>query len=493
MADAGPGSDECFVTFLVADEHYALPAAEVSEIVTLPRLACLPQSPPALLGMANLRGAVMPVASARALLGRPGKPGTPSARAIILAGPTPVALAVDAVERIVTIPAAQIETAPAAITARPGERLHGVFANGAQKTTRILDIQPMLHAAFTPARTNATLSRRAVAAALQAETIEAQKRLISFSVANQLYAFPLEEVQEIIAPPQAMLCVTQTDPVVLGIIANRAVLLPILSLRGLLGLPAAALGWQAKIIVTQVAGLLVGLMADQVLAILHADPAAIQPAPPLLAARTGGETRIASIYRDKDGRSLVALLAAAKLFGEDIMQRLGQAAPPQTSQAARESQDTQQFLVFRLGEEEFGLPIAAVDEVAALPETVTQLPKTPKFLEGVINLRGEILPIIDQRRRFSLPPCSGETARRLVVMRSVRHRAGLIVDSVCGVLAAPQNAIAAAPDLAGEPVRLVHAVFNLPESGRLVLLLNPDELLSRAEQKLLDNFAPLPP
>ena len=59
-----------------------------------------------------------------------------------------------------------------------------------------------------------------------------------------------------------------------------------------------------------------------------------------------------------------------------------------------------QFLVFRLGAEEFGLPIAAVDEVAAAPEKITRLPKTPKFLEGVVNLRGDVLPVIDQRRRF---------------------------------------------------------------------------------------------
>ena len=59
--------------------------------------------------------------------------------------------------------------------------------------------------------------------------------------------------------------------------------------------------------------------------------------------------------------------------------------------------------MFRLGDDEFGLPIDAVDEVARVPDQITRVPKTPKFLEGVVNLRGEVLPVVDQRRRFDMP------------------------------------------------------------------------------------------
>ena len=60
--------------------------------------------------------------------------------------------------------------------------------------------------------------------------------------------------------------------------------------------------------------------------------------------------------------------------------------------------------MFRLDDNEFALPIDAVDEVARVPDQITRLPKTPKFLEGVVNLRGEVLPVVDQRRRFEMPP-----------------------------------------------------------------------------------------
>jgi purine-binding chemotaxis protein CheW len=146
------------------------------------------------------------------------------------------------------------------------------------------------------------------------------------------------------------------------------------------------------------------------------------------------------------------------------------------------------FLVFRLGADEFALPIDAVDEVARVPDQITRLPKTPKFLEGVINLRGEVLPVVDQRRRFDMPARAANADRRLIVVRTERHRAGLIVDSVSEVLRCGSQALKPAPDLTGEALALVRSVINLESAQRMVLLLDPQELLSRAERGLLDTF-----
>jgi len=250
----------------------------------------------------------------------------------------------------------------------------------------------------------------------------------------------------------------------------------VLSLRALLGFPPQRADGCCKIIVTAVAGLAVGLAVDRVRAVLHAEPSHIEPAPALLAARAGGESRITAIYRG--AQRLVSILAPEKLFAEDVMHRIGlaTAALPATPAAA-----AARYLIFRLGAEEYGLPIAAVHEVAAVPAALTRLPKTPGFLAGVVNLRGEVLPVIDQRRRFGLPQFTGNARRRrLIVLRG----AGMIVDAVSEVLSAPTDAISPAPALAGEATSLVEAVLNL--DGRMILLLNPDELLTRTEQKLLE-------
>ena len=306
------------------------------------------------------------------------------------------------------------------------------------------------------------------------------RALVTFEIADQAYALPLNDVLEIIALPAAITAMPRAEALILGLASYRETLLPLLSLRGLLGFPLQS-GLRNKIIVTEVAGVLVGLVADRMREIIHADIRQIEPAPSLLAARAGGETEIDQIYRAENGR-LVSLLATAKLFGDEVMTRLSDHSA--TAPAAPLAAATRQlrFLVFRLGNEEFALPISAVSEVSAAPEKITRLPKTPKFLRGVVNLRGEVLPVIDQRSRFELAKFNDDGGRqRLVVVRSARHHAGLIVDGVSEVLAASPEMVEPAPHLAGEDSRLVRGVINLEAASRLILVLDPDELLTRTE------------
>ncbi len=484
------GASQRFLTFLMADRLYALPAEEVTEVIRTPAVARVPQGPDSLLGIANLRGEVLPVASLRGLLGQAAMAVTASSRALVLSGAAPVALAVDAVDALVTVDRNQIETTQTLLAARPGERLIGAFRRGdGGSVAKVLDIRGLLADAFVqrarPARLQRTLAT-AADTALAAATAD-QDKLITFEAADQEFGFGLEAVREIIPAPETLARVPHSEALVLGVAPYRDTLLPMFSLRGLLGLPQAAWDPRHKVVVTAVAGVLVGLVVDRMRAILPLDPERTQPTPPVLAARTGGETRIKALYRGEDGRRLVSILDPKQLFREDVMQRLGQTAST-AAEAAGAADEELKFLVFRLGEGEFALPIGVVDEVAQVPTRITRLPKTPAFLEGVINLRGEVLPVIDQRRRFDMPSLTDPSGRRLVVVRTERHRAGLIVDSVSQVLSSRVDALEEAPDLAGESTRLVQGVINLDAAGRIVLVLDPAELLSRAERGLLDRF-----
>ncbi len=496
MADprVSQGAAGSFLTFRIDRQLYALPAADVAEIIRVPAVARLPQSPPGLLGMANLRGSVLPVASLRGLLGRDAAPAG-AGRAIVLDGAAPIALVVDAIDSLVAPDAAAIETAPAALAAEPGEMLRAAFPAPAG-IAKVLDILPLLARALArPAADPRPVTARGTgqaAAPAQDQHRTAARLLLTFDVADQDYALDLDRVQAIVAAPTAIATVPRADGAVLGLAACRDMLLPILSLRALLGLPpATGRHGGEKVIIARIAGADIGLLADRVRAVLRAAPATIEPAPPLLAARAGGEARLAAIHRAPGGRRPIPILAPDQLFRDDVMQHLGERTAPANTAPATAAAPEAAFLVFRLGDEEYGLPVAAVVEVAAVPDQVTRIPKTPKFLEGVVNLRGEVLPVIDQRRRFEMPPAAAGSRRRLVVLRTGRYRAGLIVDGVREVLRLPGDAIGPGPDLADETTRLVAGVANL--AGRLVLLLDPEELLTRTERRLLDGFAAIRP
>jgi purine-binding chemotaxis protein CheW len=484
---------ERFLTFRGNGQLYALAAQQVAEVIHLPALARVPQAPRGLLGLANLRGSVLPVASLRGLLGQDeGEALAPGmSRAIVLDAAAPMALAVDSIEALVSIESEQIETRQAELAARPGERLKGAFASGGT-VAKVLDLAPLIAAAFTQQeRPRRRLAQAEVETAAPAEEAADERlRLVSFDIAGQEYALPLTAVLEVVEAPETLAALPASEELVLGVTPFRDTLLPLLSLRGLLGFAPVERTGREKVVVARVGGAVVGLLADRMCKIFPAEAALIEKIPPVLSARAGGESRISAIYRGEGGRRLVSILSPDQLFREDVMQRLkaSDTAPEGEKAADGKSGEERQFVVFRLGEDEFGLPIETVSEVARVPDQITRLPKAPRFLEGVVNLRGEVLPVVDQRRRFDMPAAPQQGARRLVVVRTERHRAGLIVDSVLEVLRCAASDIEPAPNLTSEAVRLVNGVVNLERAGRIVLLLDPAELLTRAERGLLDAF-----
>ncbi len=121
----------------------------------------------------------------------------------------------------------------------------------------------------------------------------------------------------------------------------------------------------------------------------------------------------------------------------------------------------EQFIIFRLGHQEYGLPIAAVDEIARPPDRVTRLPKAPAFIDGMMNLRGSVVPIVDLRRRFELTSTEPGSAQRILVLAVAGVRTGFMVDDVSEVIKVPAAAIYPAPELSTEQIRLIGRVANL--------------------------------
>jgi purine-binding chemotaxis protein CheW len=486
-----------FLTFRLAGNLYALPAEYVLEVIHIPAVARVPHGPPSLLGIANLRGTVLPLVGLRELLGLATASAAEAAtKAIVLDTGAPLALAVESVEGLVAIAEDRIEVRESELSAEHGEALSGAFRSESHgAVVKILDIKKPLGTAFSQQARARRQSRGGKGGAedtqRSARVDAAAAMLVTFEVAGQEFALDLEAVQEILPAPAVVMAVPRAEALILGVTTVRDRLLPLLSLRGLLGFPPAnGSDGREKVVVMKINGAQVGLVADRARAILAAPPSAIDAVPPVLAARAGGEARLKAIYRGEGGRRLVSILMPEQLFREDVMRRLSHDAQNQSAPTASGDAPNaeQTFLVFRLGEDEFGLPIEAVDEVGEVPAKITRLPKTPKFLEGVVNLRGDVLPVVDQRRRFDMPASSQTDRRRLVVVRTELHRAGLIVDSVTDVLRVARGAVEAPPALTDEIARLVRGVLNLEQSQRIVLVLDPAELLTAAERGRLDAF-----
>jgi purine-binding chemotaxis protein CheW len=277
----------------------------------------------------------------------------------------------------------------------------------------------------------------------------------------------------------------------------RQRLLPLVSLRSLFGLPAVAADEQHRIVVVGLpGGAQVGLVTDTVKEVLSVPRQQAEPVPGVLS-RGHDLQEFESICRLDDGKRLVSIIQAEKLLGLAALRdavAAAEGAQAGTSQEHSEmnhdrngdsraaaTDDDAQVVIFRLGAEEFAVPIMSVQEIVRVPETLTRVPRTPRFVEGVINLRGSVLPVIDQRSRLGLEPQARNDRQRIMVYTLDGLRTGFIVDSVAEVLRIPRAHIDPAPVLGDEQGRLITQVAKLDGNKRLVMMIDPDQLLGSKE------------
>ena len=108
---------------------------------------------------------------------------------------------------------------------------------------------------------------------------------------------------------------------------------------------------------------------------------------------------------------------------------------------------------------------------------MTHVPKAPAFVEGAINLRGAVLPVIDLRRRLGLPSVARTDSQRVMVFLIDGTRTGFIVDSVAEVLKIPRAAIEPAPRFSADQGHLLTRMANLDKQKRMVQLIEPAHLI----------------
>lgn len=160
------------------------------------------------------------------------------------------------------------------------------------------------------------------------------------------------------------------------------------------------------------------------------------------------------------------------------MGAMAQTAGPTRSQVQR------QLVVFQLAGETYAVDIHQVREIIRVPQ-ITRVPRTPEFVEGVINLRGNVIPVIDLRKRFGLGEGGATAARRIIVVEMQERTIGMTVDAVSEVLRIDEGLIdPPSPYIVSVNTRYIEGIAKLEEG--LVILLDLEKVLTESEKERLD-------
>lgn len=147
-----------------------------------------------------------------------------------------------------------------------------------------------------------------------------------------------------------------------------------------------------------------------------------------------------------------------------------------------------QLVSFMLADEEYGVEVLKVREIIRMP-TITKMPNTPQHVEGIINLRGKVIPIISMRKRFGLMESENSGHTRIIIMDVVGTLTGFIVDAVSEVIRIHSSEIQPPPTMimsGGIGREFITGVFNHAE--RLLIIMDVDRMFSDDERDSFDGI-----
>jgi purine-binding chemotaxis protein CheW len=245
-----------------------------------------------------------------------------------------------------------------------------------------------------------------------------------------------------------------------------------------------------RIIVVDADGFLLGLVVDHVHEVLNVPKNLMEPPPRIT---SSGGMELSGVAKLDDGARLIMCLDVANLMKDQKLRDVQSSSQHnveadkareahKTAAAAQELSEVQ-LVTFMLGAEEYGVPISQIQEIDRLAK-ITKVPKAAEFIEGITNLRGEVIPVLDTRKRFDLEVKPSDDRTRIIIVDLGGVKTGLVVDSVREVLNLATKDIAPPPEAIGSGIdqHFISGIGKVDAGKRMIVLLDVEKILSRQEQ-----------
>ena len=446
---------ELFGSFVLGGDEFALPAVCIREVVHFPeRITVLPLAPHYLEGMFTLRGTVIPVVN----LGRLFRPEAGAAEAgskiaIIDYQHVLVGILFDDMGEILRV--------------RPEQRSelhyandgHGVIAgtillDGGARLLQILDPERLIRIENVPQ----VLALKAANRRQNLRALGSKRQAVSFHAGGALFGLEIGAIQEIIAVPalqtsilNSRLCLGRIDfrGLPIAIVDFAALLNPDAPRRDVADGTAAPDG---RIVVARIGEATIGFLVDDVNSIVHFYDEDVLPIPLLSKARAGmfggciargelGDVILLDHHGIFSNEEIIEMRNGhARLYPEEgkIAAALGQRDPRKMQR--------QVYVTFTV-ERAYALEMRQLREIIEFSSNVSRPPGTPPTMRGMLNLRQQMIGVIDLRRLFGMAPIAETEQTRILIIDRGAELYGLLVDCVDGIVTAPDSARYGAPKL----------------------------------------------
>ena len=475
------------VTFTLDGVEFGLDIDRVQEITHRIDVTPVPGSPSFILGVINLRGQIIPVMDSRGRFHLAPKEPTPRTRIMVLrlaSGPT--GLQVDSVAEVVKLEDHTLRETPPLVAGIRAEYLAGMVTVGTRLIT-LIHLEKLLDSTELSQRNRLEDLAVGVAGGRDEAVEEIEDNghpYVTFRLGSESFGIALHQVEEIVEIP-AITKVPDAPEYVLGVICLRDQVLPLVDLTEILSVEQADADRHREMVVLLSFGAAkIGVVVDEIQEILRVEDTQILPPPQTLSELEREHLEGILLL---PGR-MVSLINVLKIITGDDQEKI--AAMGQglglADTRAQETVPTLELVVFRLGPENYALRLHEVREIVMVGQ-ITPVPRAPQFVDGVINLRGEVMPVVDLRTRFGLARVEATSISRILITAIGGVFTGLVVDAVDEVRPVELQRFGPPP-----PVTAVGANRYIEQVARMdqgmIFLLQIQQLLTDAETEQLQGL-----
>ena len=474
------GLERQLVTFYLGNDEFGVDIMHVREIIRLTEVTHIPQAPNYVVGVCNLRGSILPIIDGRARLGMPHRQSDGSTRVLVLeVGGKVTGMVVDRVSEVLRVSSTDIEAPPAVIQDMDVDFLNGmVKLNDGKRIIMALNLTSIITVKQIEDIKQEALSIAVTRTDSVLKTEIEEDQLVTFLLGREEYAFDIMHVKEIIRVEQ-ITKVPNVAAYIEGVVTIRDHLLPIINMRMFFGLENIEINDRARIIIVDLGLMSVGFRVDKVSEVISIARNIIEPPPLIFSDEEAGQIR--GVAKLSDGKRLLMCLNATKLLPVEVVQKLSGETTGVVSVAVEENNniiEEEQLVTFKLGNEEFGIKITDVQEINRMTD-ITHMPNAPVYIDGLVNLRGNIIPVLNLRRRFGLVEKQRDDATRIIIVDVGNRKTGVMVDAVSEVLRFDTSLVEETPQIVSENLdaKYISGVGKLNGGKRMVMIIDLAEVL----------------
>jgi len=606
------GQSNQMALFFIDKETYGININTIKEIVRVPELTTVPNAPPFLSGLTNLRNKVLPVIDSRRRLNLSEAKLSDNSRILVLdtKGST-TGIIVDKVKGVVSIDDKRTEMPPEILSSGIDRKFikSVIKLSDSDKIIMEFDINTLCDIKWEEGNEIFDTDTQIQQTDNQHHNSVAEIQMVTFMLSDEEYSFPIDIVREVLRVGN-LTKVPNTPSYIMGILTVRNTVLPILDMRKLFGMQSlldelyvefdtlehqkrkwfdalklsiesgstfkentkanvSELGvWienfrsvsqdvgevlqelryanirlfdktqkllnerktlnekvlkerlhkdieqtynqlcekikdlrlalkkgiveDQRIMVVDINSVPIGLLVDRVQQVLRV-PENIMENPPAVLNSNKSKT-LKSIAKLNNGKRIILLLDDNELISLQhisAIKEINKGMNQEKKHNYTNSQEEEtQLVTFSLGNSQFAIGIEEVKEINRL-DTITVVPQTSSFIEGIMNLRGNVIPVINLRKRFSMPEKTYDGNTKVIIVNMLDKLTGLIVDSVSEVLRMPKRNIEPTPAIlkSGIDIDFLKGVVKIDKTNKMLMLISVSKILTvKQQEELRDTY-----